>query len=444
MTAPQKQRVPRVLVVDDEKNILTSVGICLESAGMQPHLTQKPQEVASLLSQYEFDIAFVDLKMSPINGMEVLEEIRQRSPKTSVIMMTAHGTVDSAVEAVKKGAYHYLQKPFDFEELKLLANQVWEHHRLLREVEELRQELAQRKPFGRFVTRNREMLRQLELAAKVADSTLSVLVEGESGTGKELLAEYIHGESGRSAQPLVKVNCAALPEALLESELFGHSKGAFTGAHKERQGRFEVANGGSIFLDEIAELTPALQAKLLRVLQEKEFERIGESTPRKVDVRVIAATNKNIDEAIREGTFREDLYYRLNGLRLRLPPLRERPDDIPYLIQHFLASRGGDHPVDVSPEADKALRRYRWSGNVRELENVLERSVLLSPDGPIELHHLPEEVRSAEQNTLQSLEEVERMHIKKVLQMARDFDGAATILGIDRKTLFNKRKKYGL
>lgn len=444
MTIETPHRKPLVLVVDDEKNILTSVGICLESAGMQPILTTRPQEVAELLSTHTFDIAFIDLKMTPLNGMEVLDEIRARSPRTSVIMMTAHGTVDSAVEAVKKGAYHYLQKPFDFEELKLLAYQVWEHHQLVQEVEELREELRERRPFGRFITRNREMLQQLEVAAKVADSTLSVLVDGESGTGKELLAEFIHAQSGRRGKQLVKVNCAALPETLLESELFGHTKGAFTGAHKERQGRFEVADGGTIFLDEIAELTPSLQAKLLRVLQEKEFERIGDSTSRKVDVRVIAATNKNIEEAIREGAFREDLYYRLNGVRIHLSPLRERPDDVPLLIHHFLTERSGSPPREVTPTAEKLLRKYRWSGNVRELENVLERSLLLAGEAPIDLSHLPDEVKIPADAPLQSLEEIERQHIRRVLQLAKDFDEASEILGIDRKTLFNKRKKYGL
>ena len=444
MSTEPTQRSPLVLVVDDEKNILTSVGICLESAGMQPVLTTRPQEVSDLLSTHTFDMAFIDLKMSPLNGMEVLEEIKTRSPATSVIMMTAHGTVDSAVEAVKKGAYHYLQKPFDFEELKLLAGQGWEHHQLLVGVHELREELRQHRPFGRFITRNREMLHQLEIAAKVADSTLSVLVEGESGTGKELLAEFIHAESGRSGKQLVKVNCAALPETLLESELFGHMRGAFTGAHKERQGRFEIADGGTIFLDEIAELTPSLQAKLLRVLQEKEFERVGDSTTRKVDVRVVAATNKNIEEAIKEGTFREDLYYRLNGARVRLSPLRERPDDIPFLVQHLLSQRGENPPREVTPAAEKALRKYRWSGNVRELENVLERSLLLAGDGPIDLPQLPEEVKITPESPLQSLEEVEKQHIRRVLQLAKDYDEASAILGIDRKTLFNKRKKYGL
>jgi NtrC-family two-component system response regulator AlgB len=438
------QRAPQVLVVDDEKNILNTVGICLESIGMHPVLTTRPQDVAGLLTEHRFDIAFVDLKMAPMTGLEVLEEVKRLSPQTSVIIMTAHGTVDSAVQAVKQGAYHYIQKPFDFEELKLLARQVWDHHRLLLEVEDLRREVAALSARGEILTRNRATLEQLEIAARVADSTLSVLVEGESGTGKELLAEFIHRRSGRAERPLVKVNCAALPEQLLESELFGHAKGAFTGAVKDRQGRFEMADGGTIFLDEVAELSPGIQAKLLRVLQHKEFERIGENQTRKVDVRVVAATNRNLDEALREGSFREDLFYRLNGVRIKLSPLRERPEDIPLLVQHMLDRESKGKQISLSPEAERVLRSYRWSGNVRELENVIARAALLATDGVIDLQQLPEELRTFSDARPHSLEEMERAHIKRVLQYAKDYDEAAGILGIDRKTLLNKRKKFGL
>jgi NtrC-family two-component system response regulator AlgB len=433
-----------VLVVDDERNILNTVGIALESIGMRPILTTKPQDVAGILADRTIDIAFVDLKMVPMDGLEVLAEIKRLSSATAVIIMTAHGTVDSAVQAVKRGAYHYIQKPFDFEELKLLARQAWEHRRLVEELESLRREVAGLSGRGEILTRNRGMLEQLEIAARVADSPLSVLVEGESGTGKELLAEYIHKRSGRADRALVKVNCAALPEQLLESELFGHARGAFTGAVKDRQGRFEMADGGTIFLDEVAELSPSIQAKLLRVLQQKEFERIGENQTRKVDVRVIAATNRNIDEALREGSFREDLFYRLNGVRIKLLPLRERPEDIPLLIQHLLERSSKGRSVTVEPEAEQVLRRYRWSGNIRELENVIARAALLASDGVVQLQHLPEEIRSTEGSPPHSLEEMEKAHIKRVLQYAKDYDDAARILGIDRKTLLNKRKKYGL
>jgi NtrC-family two-component system response regulator AlgB len=260
------------------------------------------------------------------------------------------------------------------------------------------------------------------------------------------VAQLIHAKSPRAEKAFVKVNCAAIPEQLLESELFGHVRGAFTGAVKDRQGRFEIADGGTVFLDEIAEIPSATQVKLLRVLQSKEFERVGESTPRKVDVRIIAATNRNLDEALKEGTFREDLFYRLNAVRIKLLPLRERPEDIPILIQHFLKKFGEGRELAVTEGAEKVLRSYRWSGNVRELENVIERAVLLAADMPIDLVHLPEEVRKSGDKGLYSLslEEVERLHIKRVLQHAKDYDEAATILGIDRATLWKKRKKFSL
>ncbi|HTP12946.1 MAG TPA: sigma-54 dependent transcriptional regulator [Bacteroidota bacterium] len=435
-----------ILVVDDEKNVLSTVGICLDSLGFKTTLCAKPQEVLALLKATTYDIAFVDLKMTPLDGMEILAEIKLHSPGTSVVIMTAHGSIDNAVEAIKKGADFYLQKPFSYEELRIFVLKVWETYELRREVSDLRSQLAAAKGTDEFITRNRDTLAQLDLATRVSDSVMSVLIEGESGTGKELVAQQIHRKSSRAEKPFVKVNCAAIPEQLLESELFGHVRGAFTGAVKDRQGRFELADGGTIFLDEIAEITSSTQVKLLRVLQSKEFERVGESTPRKVDVRVIAATNRDLDEALNEATFRQDLFYRLNAIRIRLLPLRERPEDIPILIQHFIRKFAEGREMSVSPEAEKALRAYRWSGNVRELENVVQRAVLLAPNGVVDLVHLPEEVRDALEKPVQamSLEEVEKEHIKKVLQHAKDYDEAARILGIDRATLWKKRKKFSL
>jgi two-component system, NtrC family, response regulator AlgB len=440
------QPIPKVLVVDDEPNILKTIGVCFNAIGYQTQLFSKPQEALAILHKESFDLAFVDLKMGPIDGMEVLAEIKKFSPDTTVIIITAHGSIDSAIEAVKRGAYHYLQKPFDFNELQLFAQKAWEYHRLTREVKDLRNQLSLERGTGNLVTRNREMLAQLDLAARVADSTISILIEGESGTGKELFAHFIHEKSSRAPMAFMKVNCAAIPEQLLESELFGHVRGAFTGAVKDRQGRFELANGGTIFLDEIADLSPGIQGKLLRVLQSKEFERLGESVSQKVDVRVLAATNRNLEEAMKEGAFREDLFYRLNAVRLKLVPLRERPEDLPMLIQHFLQKYAKTPTVDLAPDAMKALRAYRWSGNVRELEHVIERSVLLAQNGMIELSHLPEEVRGAleQPGDARSLEEMEKLHIKRVLQQAKDYDDAARILGIDPATLWRKRKKFGL
>ncbi len=435
-----------ILVVDDEKHVLSTVGICLDSLGFKTTLCSKPQDVMGLLHNNVFDMAFVDLKMSPLDGMEIMAEIKLHAPSTSVIMMTAHGSIENAVDAIKQGADFYLQKPFNFEELRLFVLNAWEHYRLRREVHELRNQLAEAKGSDEFVTRNRDMLSQLELATRISDSTMSVLLEGESGTGKELVAQEIHRRSSRAEKPFVKVNCAAIPEQLLESELFGHVRGAFTGAVKDRQGRFEIADGGTIFLDEVAEITASTQVKLLRVLQSKEFERVGESVTRKVDVRVIAATNRNLDEALKEGTFRQDLFYRLNAIRIKLLPLRERPEDIPVLIQHFIRKFGEGREINLTPEADKLLRSYRWSGNVRELENVIQRSILLAANGTIDVIHLPEEVRHAAERPVQSLslEELEKTHIKRVLQHSKDYDEAAKTLGIDRATLWKKRKKYNL
>jgi DNA-binding NtrC family response regulator len=439
-----QQKKPKALVVDDEKNILNTIGICLESIGIEAILCSKPQDVLQLLQQNRFDVAFVDLKMSPMDGIEVLSEIKQYSPDTTVIIMTAHGSIDTAVVAIKKGAYDYLQKPFDFEELKLFTRKVFEHHHLVHEMAELREELASIQGSGDIVTRNRAMIELLDLAARVAESSISILIEGESGTGKELVAHYVHRKSDRAEKPFVKVNCAAIPEQLLESELFGHVRGAFTGALKDRQGRFEMADGGTIFLDEIGELSSSIQSKLLRVLQTKDFERVGENVTRTVDVRIISATNRNLDEALKEGNFREDLFYRLNGVRIKLPPLRERPEDVPFLIHHFLKKFSKEKNIEIAPDADKALKIYRWSGNVRELENVIERAALLSVNGVIEMSNLPEEIRTASEPKALSLEEAEKVQIKKVLQIAKDYDEAAHILGVDRKTLLNKRKKFGL
>jgi two-component system, NtrC family, response regulator AlgB len=436
---------PRILLIDDEPNILKMMDICLQAMHCEVRAFSKPHEGLAAVKNEPFDIAFVDLKMEPIDGMQVLDEIIEVAPNVTAVMMTAHGSVDTAVEAMQKGAYYYLQKPFDCRELQLFTEKTVEHHRLNAEVKSLRSQLAGKQSFGPVVTRNAGMREVLELATHVADSQISLLIEGESGTGKELVAQIIHENSPRAKKPFVKVNCAALPENLLESELFGHVKGAFTGAVKDRQGRFEIANGGTIFLDEIGEIPTTLQAKLLRVLQNKEFERLGESTPRKVDVRVVAATNKNLDEAMKEGVFREDLFYRLNGVRLRLPPLRERPDDIPLLVQHFIGKFSKDGPVEVSPEALQALRAYQWPGNVRELENVVERAVLLARGGRVLPTHLPSEVQSTTDNPpyALSLEEVEKRHIKHVLDHAKDYDEAAQILGIDPTTLWRKRKRYG-
>jgi len=435
-----------VLVVDDEPNILKTLTIGLEAIGFRVEGFGNPCDALDRLEEGRYDIAFIDLKMEPIDGMQVLKEIRKRSPSTTSVILTAHGSIDSAVEAMKNGASDFLQKPFDLKELQVFAGKVFEHHTLRREVKNLRRQLAETGAGTTIITRNPLMRRQIELAEQVADSPLTVLLEGESGTGKELVAQLIHERSNRRDKPFVKVNCGALSESLLESELFGHVRGSFTGAFKDRKGRFEVADGGTVFLDEVGDIPQSAQVKLLRFLQDREFERVGESTTRKVDARVIAATNRKLSESLQDGTFREDLYYRLNAVRISLPPVRERPEDILLLIHHFLKKYSPAREIQVSPESLRLLTSYHWPGNVREIENVVERSALLARDGMIEPSHLPPELSEATdpQASLLSIEQIERQHIARVLKAARDLDEASRVLDIDPATLWRKRKKYGL
>jgi two-component system, NtrC family, response regulator AlgB len=439
------QRQPNVLVVDDETNVLKTIGICLDSIGCITDLVSKPLDAISRLREKKFDLALIDLKMTPIGGMELLDEIKKVSPETTVIIITAHGSIESAVEAIKRGAYNYIQKPFEYKELQLIIQRAWEYHALNLEVKDLKRQLTHLRDTGDIITKNKTMFEIIELARRVAASSISVLLEGESGTGKEVLANYIHKTSARSDKPFVKINCASIPDNLLESELFGHMKGSFTGAIKDRQGRFEVANGGTIFLDEIAEIAPSTQVKLLRVLQNKEFERIGDNVTRRVDVRIIAATNKNLDEALKEETIREDLFYRLNGVRIKMLPLRERPEDIPLLAQHFIGLFSSQQK-SLSQETIPLLQAYRWPGNIRELENVMQRAVVLSKDEVIHVDALPEEIRSDEDKYVieRTLEEIEKSHIIRVLQHVDAYEEAARILGIDPATLWRKRKRYNI
>lgn len=435
-----------IIVVDDEPNILKTLKIYLESVNFTVDAFSNPVDASISLNDKEYDIAYFDLKMTPIDGMQLLRECKQKSPNTTVVIITAHGSIESAVEAIKNGAEDFLQKPFDVQEFKLFTERVYEHHQLKKEVRLLRSQIAKTQTEAEFVTRNPAVLKQLDVARQIADSSLSVLIEGESGTGKEMLAQFIHNLSNRRAKPFIKVSCAALPETLLESELFGHVKGAFTGAIKDREGRFQAADGGTILLDEVGELPQSVQVKLLHFLQNKEFERVGENITRKVDVRVIAATNRKLSVAIQQGTIREDLFYRLNAVRIELLPLRERPDDVLILIQHFIKKHSQGKNIEVSSEALKLLITYRWPGNIRELENVIERGVVFAKDNVIKPDYLPEEIQKVVEGKggILSIEEMEKLHIKRVLGVANDLEEAALLLNIDPTTLWRKRKKYNL
>lgn len=437
-----------VLLVDDEPNVLRTLTICLESMDFSVDACEGPLEALDLARRPEnrYDLAFIDLKMYPLDGIDLMRRIQLLQPDVTAVIITAHGTVDTAVDAIKKGAHDYLQKPFDLGQLREFIAKVRAYHE-----QKSRSVREQSRPEGggvRIITRNPRMIELMGLAERVADTPLTVLIEGESGTGKELFAQLIHEKSSRSKNAFVKINCAALPENLLESELFGHVRGAFTGAHQDRVGRFELADGGTIFLDEIGEMPLALQAKLLRVLQSSEFERLGESVTRRVDVRVVAATNRELPEEIAAGKFREDLFYRLNAVRLKIPPLRERREDIPLLAAHFIRRYARPESAErmrLSSNALAAIAAYPWRGNVRELENVVSRAVFLARGDEIEPDDLPEDFRTttpAEQPL--SLEEVEREHILRVIAESDSYEEAARKLNIDPATLWRKRKKYNL
>lgn len=440
-----------VLLVDDEPNVLKTLTICLESMEFDVDACDSPLAALDRARRPDtaYDLAFIDLKMYPIDGIDLMRRIQLLQPGVTPVIITAHGTVDTAVDAIKKGAYDYLQKPFDLDQLRTFIGKVRDYHeQKRRSLEAVRQ--SEEGEGVRIITSNPKMIELIALAKRVADTPLTVLIEGESGTGKELFAQLIHEKSGRSEKEFVKVNCAALPENLLESELFGHVKGAFTGAHQDRIGRFELADGGTIFLDEVGEMPLPLQAKLLRVLQNNEFERLGESSTRTVDVRVIAATNRNLTEEIAEGNFREDLFYRLNAVRLKIPPLRERKEDVQLLAGYFInryamPERGTGSRL--SSEALASLTGYDWRGNVRELENVVSRAVFLARGEEIETDDLPEDLRPAPEGgggNPMSLEEVEREHIQRVIAESESYEEAARKLNIDPATLWRKRKKYSL
>ncbi|ALA57075.1 sigma-54-dependent transcriptional regulator [Nitrospira moscoviensis] len=371
----------KILVVDDEQSLREVLSIMLKRAGYAVTCASDGEEAVEQLTKEIFDLVITDLRMPKVDGMEVLKAVKSTSPETVVLVITAFATADSAVEAMKQGAYDYLTKPFQVDEVQLIIRNALEKRRLSTENMLLKREMASQSSFAQLVGQSDAMQKVFDLVRKVADSKSNVLICGESGTGKELVARAIHYNSARSTAPFVAVNCSAVPETLLESELFGHMKGSFTGAISNKAGLFEVANGGTIFLDEIGDTTPTIQVKLLRVIQEREFRRVGGNQDIKVDVRVVAATNKDLEKAVADGSFREDLYYRLDVIPIKLPPLRLRSGDIPLLVSHFLDrfSKESGKPTPVlTPEAMQVLLAHEWRGNVRELENLIERVVAFS------------------------------------------------------------------
>ncbi|MBW1974317.1 MAG: sigma 54-interacting transcriptional regulator [Deltaproteobacteria bacterium] len=385
-----------ILVVDDERNYLIILQELLEEEGYEVFTADNGREALKLAMETDLDVVVTDMKMPGIDGMSFLDQLHKAKPDVPIIMMTAYGTIEKAVEAMKKGAFDYICKPFENEEFLVVVRKALEHYRLVCRNRELTQALEERYQFGNLIGKSAVMQKLYDTIEKIAPSKATVLITGESGTGKELIARAIHFNSPRRDKAFVSINCGAIPETLLESELFGHEKGAFTGAVQRRKGRFEIAHRGTVFLDEVSEMSPYLQVKLLRILQEMEFERVGGTDTIHVDVRVIAASNRDLKEEIKKGRFREDLYYRLNVVHVHVPPLRERKEDIPLLVRHFLDKYGTESGIEnirIARDALKCLMDYDWPGNVRELENVIERAVVLCSGSEITINDLPPEVR---------------------------------------------------
>lgn len=449
----------KILVVDDEKSMRDFLSIMLNKEGYEVSTAGNGEDALRAVQAEIFDLVITDVKMPRIDGLEVLKMVKDVSPETVVLMITAFATTETAVEAMKLGAYDYITKPFKVEEIRLVIRKALEKRSLRKENILLRREMESRAGFENFIGKSPPMQGVFSLIRQVADTRSTVLITGESGTGKELVARAVHFNSSRKTGPFVTVNCGALPETLLESELFGYMKGAFTGAVSNKQGLFEAANGGTIFLDEISATTPALQIKLLRVLQEREFKRVGGTADVKVDVRVIAASNKDLLSEVKSGAFREDLYYRLNVLPIQLPPLRERKEDIPPLVEFFLRKfSGGGEPKRMTPEAMKILISNRWPGNVRELENTVERLVILASGDTIRLEHVPDMVRNEQpcSELIPSdipdggidlgllLENAEKTLLRKALDKTGGVKTeAAKILGLSFRSFRHRLQKYG-
>ncbi|MBI4269808.1 MAG: sigma-54-dependent Fis family transcriptional regulator [Candidatus Rokubacteria bacterium] len=445
---------PSVLVVDDDPTTVEGLGSLLEEEGFRVSRAVSGEEAIRLLDEAPPDVVVTDVMMGAVSGMQVLDHTLAHHRETAVVVVTGYATVESAVEAMRKGAYDYITKPIDVERLCLVIRKALDTNRLLLENRRLRQELSERFSFGQLVGKSVAMQQLFERIERVASTDATVLITGESGTGKELIASAIHYNSLRRDAPLVRVSCATLPETLIESEIFGHERGAFTGATQRRRGRFEQADGGTLFLDEVGDLAPDIQMKLLRVLQERTFERVGGEATLVADVRLIAATNRDLEAMVGEGQFREDLFYRLNVVPIRVLPLRDRPEDIPPLVQRFLDDFRSLHhgPVEaLSGRAIHALMAYPWPGNVRELRNCLESLVVLSRKPVIDVQDIPEHVRSGAGAAFVSvpvgtpLREAEKTLILKTLAwLGGNKSLTAERLGIGLKTLYRRLEEYGI
>ena len=440
-----------ILIVDDEEIVRESLANWLEEDGYEVEAVENGARALERLPAKDWNLAMVDLKMPGMDGIQLMDEIRKVRPDTIVIIMTAYATVDTAVQAMKKGAYDYIVKPFNPEDLSITIRKIIEHQKLVKENIYLRKELKKQYRLHDMVSKNHKMIEIFELVKTVAKSNSTVLVQGESGTGKELLSRAIHMESPRKDAPFVTVSCAALTESLLESELFGHEKGAFTGADQARSGKIELAKDGTLFLDEIGDISLKLQMDLLRVLEEKEFRRVGGTQLISVNSRIIAATNRELTKAIEEEKFREDLYYRLNVISVTLPPLRERKEDVPLLVEHFLERFNIEMGKNVEGIAESAMRLlldYGWPGNARELRNVIERAMVVTKgkmilEADLSLPQAPGV--SVSDGRGKSLSEMEKEHIRRILKENRwNIIRSAQVLGIDRVTLYNKIRKYEL
>ena len=451
-----------VLIVDDEKNYPPILSAVLEEEGFEALTAYSGKEALETLNHAEVDLVLTDMKMSAMDGIELLERIKKNDPELPVIMMTAHGTVEKAVEAMQKGAYNYILKPFENEQLVIYVNKAIQIYRVIKENRRLRETVESQYSFGNIIGKSRQMQDVFDTIYKVAPATASILIEGESGTGKDLVAKSIHYNSPRRERPFIAVNCSALAETLLESELFGHEKGAFTGAVSTKKGRFELADDGTLFLDEIGELSPSLQVKLLRVLQEKVFERVGGLRQVTVNFRLITATNKKLKDEVQKGRFREDLYYRLNVVHIDLPPLRQRKEDLRLLVDHFIGKYADERRMNVpvkgiEREVEQIFYRHNWPGNVRELENAIERAMVLCPDDTIRVSDLPEDFKDSysDDNQLENipmdaqlfhtLASIEKKMILRALKYCHNVQSdAAQLLGIGRSGFNKKLKKYGI